>query len=196
MKYLPWIIIAVLLLLLAIGILTRPEPTDSNGYVKEYEAQIQKRDEQLGLKDAQIQTLLNERQKKDSTHAVERGVFKSALKSKSQEVDRLKKSPIVIKVREENPAIDTLILELESKIDFQSQYITTLDSAYNDLRGDFEKVKDNFTEQIKLLQANYKDQVAISSEDRKQLRKTRRQVKVLKVVAIMGTVGGIFLGSR
>ena len=195
-KYLPWIIVAVLLILLAIGILTRPDPTDTNGYVKEYEAAISKRDDQIKAKTAQVDRLVIEVEKRDSMHAENERRLKTALNAKSKEVDRLLKNPIVIAVRESTPEIDSLITDLQYKIDFQSSYIQELDSAYTGLRVDFDKLKNNFDEQIKLYQENFEAQKLINESDRKQLRKVRRQLRVMKAVAILGTVGGIFLGSR
>jgi len=195
-KYLPWIIVAVLLILLAIGILTRPDSPDTNGYVKEYEAAISKRDDQIKAKTAQVERLVLEVEKRDSMHAENERRLKTALNAKSKEVDRLLKNPIVIAVRESTPEIDSLITDLQYKIDFQSSYIQELDSAYTGLRVDFDKLKNNFDEQIKLYQENFEAQKLINESDRKQLRKVRRQLRVMKAVAILGTVGGIFLGSR
>jgi len=180
---------------LAIGILTRPEPTDKNGYIAEYEAAISKRDDQIKSKTAQVERLVIEVEKRDSMHAENERRLKTALNAKSKEVDRLLKNPVVISVRESTPEIDSLITDLQDKIEFQSVYIASLDSAYNDLRVDFDAVKDNFQSQIELYKQNFEAQKALNEADRKTLRKVKRQVKVLKVVAIVGTVGGIFLGS-
>jgi len=191
-----WYIIFGLVAVIVLLILFQPSPPDTNGYVKEYEAAISKRDDQIKSKTAQIERLVIEVEKRDSMHAENERRLKTALNAKSKEVDRLLKNPVVISVRESTPEVNSLITGLQDKIEFQSHYIANLDSAYNDLRVDFDAVKDNFQSQIELYKQNFEAQKALNEADRKTLRKVRRQVKVLKVVAIVGTVGGIFLGSR
>lgn len=188
-----WYVIFALVGIIVLIILFQPKPNEPN--TEPWKRAIEQREDKIKAKDAQIQALLNEREKKDSIHLAEKASLKTALNAKDARIEKLIKKPVVIQVRESTPEVDSLITDLQDKINFQSSYIHQVDSAYNDLRGDFEKLKTNFEGQISLYQSNYNDQLKINESERKSLRKVRRQLRVMKVVGVVGTVGGIFLGS-
>src|SRR5688572_13617556 len=135
-----WYIIIGLLIVVVLMILLQPSPQEPN--TDAFKNEIARRNEQIKSKTAQIERLVIEVERRDSIHTSERKSFQVALKSKSNRIDKLLASPKIIHVRDSVPEVDSLITDLQDKIEFQSEYIASLDSSYNDLRGDFEEVKD------------------------------------------------------
>lgn len=122
--------------------------------------------------------------------------YKDRDKKKSAYIANLKANPIVIKVREEVPLIDSafhaydsLLQSKDEQIELQARYIDTL-------QVDISKVTDNFMERLKLQSETIDDQKLIIEDHRKELRKERRGKRLAKFVAIGAAIGGFLLGGQ
>lgn len=108
----------------------------------------------------------------------------------------LKAKPEVVQIIQSSPQIDSLIRAYENVI---VEYIVrdSLNLQYiDDLRVDLRAVESNFEERLKLMGENVADLKSITEDQRKQLRKIRRQNRLVKVVAVVSAVGGLLLGGQ
>lgn len=195
-NYLPWIIIAVLLLLIIIGIFTRPEPVDSGGYVKEYEAQIQRKDREIDVLTRRIIQDSIKRVKDSLKTVVTLKAYTKEIVAYKSTVAKLKTNPIIVKVREETPEIDSLIQAYDSMDAKKDERIRQLESELSQSQKLAAQAEGHFKEVI----AAHIEKTAIEKERgdhyQKEARKLRRTNKLLKVVAVTVGVAGVFLGSR
>ena len=106
-----------------------------------------------------------------------------------------RKTWVLLSFREEVPLIDSafhaydsLLQSKDEQIELQARYIDTL-------QVDIRKVTDNFMERLKLQSETIDDQKLIIEDQRKQLRKERRNKRLAKVVAVAGTIGAFVLGA-
>lgn len=188
-----WYVIFGLVAVIVLLILFQPQPDDTKE--KELQAKIDSRDQaifQLHRENSQQA----EKRKADSlrfTKSIQAGQV--TIEKQSRRISDLMKNPVVIKVRDSIPEVDSafdtyegLIQEQNKQIELQAKYIDTL-------RIDLTKVEKNFQERLDLQAQTIADLKTVTDDQRKQLRKTRRTVKLLKIAGIAGTVAGIFLGG-
>lgn len=174
-------------------IIFQPQPDDTKE--KELQAKIESRDQAI-FQLHQENTEQAEKRKADSlrlTKALQAGQV--TIEKQSRRISDLMKNPVVIKVRDSIPEVDSafdtyegLIQEQNKQIELQAKYIDTL-------RIDLSKVEKNFQERLDLQAETIADLKTVTDDQRRQLRKTRRTVKLLKVASVVGLVGGIFLGG-
>ncbi len=186
------IIIAVLILLLAISILTRPqkETTDLRPF-QEKEAKAT----------ATIKTLEAKYDSLAKRRAVDRQVFNNTveeqsvtIKKQSALITRLKSKPEVIEVLNQNPEIDSLVTAMDIVNRTQAEQIETYALRVNQLEQDQQKIVENFQERLR------NDQEILDARQgqidvlKKEVKKNGRAVKWLKVgivvLPILALIGG------
>jgi hypothetical protein len=113
----------------------------------------------------------------------------------SSNLARLKANPIVIQVRDSIPVIDSLVQSYDSLLESKDDQIELQGRLIVSLEDENKRITGNFIERLQLTEDNFQAQKAISDSYKKDLRKERRKVKLFKVLTVVGTVGGIFLGS-
>ena len=193
MKFNLWMVIFFLAVVIIFMIIFRPKPDRSKE--KELEAKIEQREQAIHQLSRE-NTKQAEKIKADSlrfTKALQAGQV--IIIKQSRRISDLKANPEVVTIIKENPLIhelinsyDSLIVQQANQIELQGKYIDTL-------RIDMKEMKDNFSERLELQSQTIADLTALTTDQRKQLRKTRRSVTALKVLAVIGTVGGLFLGG-
>jgi hypothetical protein len=149
-----------------------------------------------------IKQLTNEKQallialKEDSIKAVKKNdSLKTKLRAKSAEVVRLKNNPRVIYVREQEPEVDSLINFMDSVNIIKEARINLLEDSHTKFAINMQAVLDNCEERIKVDQERHEAQKALTEVALKENKKLKRGNRWLKVGALVGIVGGIFLGG-
>jgi len=188
-----WWIIFVLTFIIVLLLIFRRKPDSSKE--KLLEAKIEQREQAIHQLSRE-NTKQAEKIKADSlrfTKAIQAGQV--TILKQSRRISDLKANPETVTIIRENPLIggliqsyDSLVIEQANQIELQGKYIDTL-------RIDMKEMKDNFSERLELQSQTIADLTALTTDQRKQLRKTRRSVTLLKVLAVIGTVGGLFLGG-
>lgn len=107
-----------------------------------------------------------------------------------------KAKPEVVKIVQANPVIDTVFQYYDSLLQSKDQQLAIHDSKILVLEDENKRITANFMERLQLTEENYLAQKAITEDYRKGRRKDRRAIKALKVAVVVGTVGGIFVGSQ
>src|SRR6188508_2094064 len=163
-----WWIIFVLTFIIVLLLIFRRKPDSSKE--KLLEAKIEQREQAIHQLSRE-NTKQAEKMKADSlrfTKAIQAGQV--TILKQSRRISDLKANPEVVTIIKENPLIHELINSYDSLIVQQAN-------------------------QIELQGKTIADLTALTTDQRKQLRKTRRSVTLLKVLAVIGTVGGLFLGG-
>ena len=191
---LPHYVILALLLVIGAMWFFWPQPKDPD--YSEYEFKIKLRDAQIHSLGRDYEKLVMKIESDSVSHTNEIQTYKDRDKKKSAYIANLKANPIVIKVREEVPLIDSafhaydsLLQSKDEQIELQARYIDTL-------QVDIGKVTDNFMERLKLQSETIDDQKLIIDGQRKELRQERRGKRLAKFVAIGAAIGGFLLGSQ
>lgn len=196
MKLTHWIIIglcAVIALLLLFGGGNNEEHvqkvTALETKVKTREAAIHKmieRDQKKRIKQQQDSVLQAEKEK----------TYQTRVKKLSAQIARIKANPVVIKVREENPEIDSLIHKQDSVIAEQGERLYESGKYVTQLQIEMTEIRRDFNERIAQQELNIIDQKKIADEYRKELRKKRRGAKLARVLIPIVAAGGFLLGSQ
>lgn len=185
----------ILALLLVIGLMWFFWPSNKPDY-SDHENRIKLREQAVHELQAENTKLLARIKSDSVSHTIEIQTYKHRDKKKSAYIANLKANPIVIKVREEVPLIDSafhaydsLLQSKDEQIELQARYIDTL-------QVDISKVTDNFMERLKLQSETIDDQKEIIDSQRKELRKERRQKRLAYVIAPIVFGFGFLLGSQ
>ena len=193
---LPWILVALLAVAVVLMILFWPDSNTSNSRELELEAKIASRDKAIFSLHAE-NTKLQQKIERDSVQLAQvTQVYKKEVSRLSFNLERLKKNPVVVKVIEENPEIDSLVHGYDSLVVELSLQNAVLEKYIDSLRVDFRKVESNFEQRLQLQSETIVDQKAIIDDQRKELRKERKKVKLWKVATVVAGVGAFFLGSQ
>lgn len=195
MKQLPWIIICILVLALIISILSqRPKP--ESDLIQKQTALIERKSEEIKSLRTD-NSILQAKIDRDSVRSeAKTKAYNTDVKKRDSEIARLKRNPVVIRIREENPEIDSVFRAQEDLSAVKDYRIDSLNADLADLRVDMGKMKSNFegifNRQADQLQA----EKAISENYKKQLRKVRRGNRWLKAGIVTSAVLGLVFGAQ
>lgn len=187
-----WIIIGLVAVVVLL-ILFQPTPEPVNNAIWQTEIwRVKTKAEKLKAK-----------HDKDSTNFAHKLTeLRDSLKSKVTEtkkltlnLERLKAHPVVIKVRDSIPEIRATFETYDSLLESKDNQLAIQTEMISSLEAENVRITDNFLARLELSQQAFDNQKLISDSYKKDTRKTRRQVKLLKVVAVIGSVGGILLGA-
>lgn len=193
MKPTTWVIIG---LIVVIGLMWffQPGPNEPDYSIK---------DAQIAQRDTLIHKLSREAEKEKQERKAERlaymdtvRTYKDRDKKRVAEIARIKAHPVVIRVREEIPIIDSAFHAYDSLLKSKDVQISLAEKRITKLEVDITEVEERFEEQLRLMGENVADLKSITEDQRKQLRKIRRQNRLVKVVAVVSAVGGLLLGGQ
>lgn len=140
---------------------------------------------------------LFEKIKSDSLESIRRdSAYKSDIKIKERRISDLKANPTVIRIREEVPVIDTLILAYDSIINVQSARLYDVGKELTGLRQDLDQVRINFEAQLQEYSNTQEILVNTIEEQRKELKKQKRKATLYKITTVIAGVGGVLLGAQ
>lgn len=155
------------------------------------------------IRDSAIHNLSREAEKEKQERKAEKlaymdtvRTYKDRDKKITREIARIKANPVVIKVREEVPLIDSAFHAYDSLLESKDVQISLAEKRITKLEVDITEVEERFEEQLRLMGENVADLKSITEDQRKQLRKIRRQNRLVKVVAVVSAVGGLLLGGQ
>lgn len=189
--YLPW-----LLLILVLGLVYTFWPSPKEPDYSEYEFKIKLREAQIHSLGRDYEKLVLKLEADSVSHKIEVQAYKDMDKKNLAYIANLKANPVVIKVREEVPLIDSAFLAYDSLLESKDQQINLQEKYVSTLQLDIGELSANFEERLKLQSETIADQQSIIQDQRKELRKARRAARATKVVAVVGLVGGFLLGSQ
>lgn len=181
---------AIIILLLIFQ--PNPPPADTTVWKQEIEKNRQKAEE-LAIKHREDSTQFA--QKLAQLNAELKGKERQVVKLEGN-LSRLKKNPVVIKVKDSIPEIDSVFQQYDLLLETKDNQISIQSKMIKGLEEENTRITDNFLERLQLSQAAFDNQKLIADSYKKDTRKVRRQNKLLKVAAVVGTVGGIFLGAQ
>lgn len=192
---LPYYIIIGLLLVIGLMFVFWPDTSKPSARELELEAALERRTEAYNESERRGAKLLAKIESDSVSHKIEVQAYKDRDKKRVSEIARIKASKVVVQVRDSVPEIDSLIVAYDSllqskdeQIELQARYIDTL-------QVDISKVTDNFEERLKLQSETIADQQSIIQDQRKELRKERRNKKIAKVLVPVVAVGAFLLGG-
>jgi hypothetical protein len=176
-------------------ILFDKDPIPNESYIKEYESTIQRNESTIeGLKVKHQEDSLKSAQEITQTRDSLKREQRRGVKLSSN-LARLKANPIVIQVRDSIPIIDSLVQSYDSLLESKDDQIELQGRLIVSLEDENKRITGNFIERLQLTEDNFTAQKAISDSYKKDLRKERRKVKLFKVIAVLGTVGGLLAGA-
>jgi hypothetical protein len=188
-----WYLIFALLLLCIILILTRPvkEITD----LKPYETAIRIADQEIKeLKQSNLK--LQAKIDSDSLRQTkEKETYRTEVKKRDAVIAKLKGNPTIIRIREENPEVDSLIVAQDSLITRHAERVAELESNLTDLRVDMKALVNNFNSEIAAHISKYENEKKIADTYQKENRKIRRSSRLWKAATVTAGVLGLFVGS-
>jgi hypothetical protein len=188
-----WYIIFALTALVVILILfdKDPESVDITPY-RTAQAIADQEIKELKQSNSKLQAKID----RDSvSQAQEKAAHSSEVKKRDAVIAKLKANPVVIKIREDNPVIDSLIVAQDSLIIRHAQRVAELESNLTDLRVDMKALVNGFEGQIAAHISKYENEKKIADTYRDENRKIRRGNRLLKAGAVAGIIGAFFLGS-
>jgi ASC-1-like (ASCH) protein len=177
-------------------ILFDKDPIPNESYVKEYESTIQRNESTIeGLKVKHQEDSLKSAQEVAQLKAKLSGKV-TEVKKLSSTVAHLRANPVVVQVIADVPEIDSLVQSYDSLLESKDDQIELQGKLIVSLEDENKRITGNFIERLQLTEDNFQAQKAISDSYKNDLRKERRKVKLFKVIAVVGTVGGLLLGSQ
>jgi hypothetical protein len=192
MKLTHWIIAAMgLVIILMILFDKDPEQVDLTPY-RTAQAIADQEIKELKQSNSKLQAKIDS----DSVRQTqEKEAHSSEVKKRDAVIAKLKANPVVIKIREENPVIDSLIVAQDSLIVRHAERVAELESNLTDLRVDMKALVNNFEGQIAAHISKYENEKKIADTYRDENRKIRRGNRWLKAGIVGAAVGGLFLGG-
>lgn len=168
-----------------------PPPADTTVWKQEIEKNRQKAQE-LAIKHRDDSTQFAQKlaQARDSLKREQNRGVKLA-----SNLHALKSKPTVVKIVEQNPEIDSVFQQYDLLLETKDNQISIQSKMIKGLEEENTRITENFLERLQLSQAAFDNQKLIADSYKKDTRKVRRANKLLKVVAVVGTVGGLFLGA-
>lgn len=195
MKFNPlwWVIFALAgIIILLLIFQPNPPPADTTVWKQEIEKNRQKAEE-LAIKHREDSTQFAQKlaQARDSLKREQNRGVKLA-----SNLQALKSKPEVVKVIQENPAVDSVFQQYDLLLETKDNQISIQSKMIKGLEEENTRITDNFLERLAIGQQSYDAMKAIADSYKNDTRKVRRQNKLLKVVAVIGSVGGLLLGSQ
>ena len=186
-----WLIVGLTAIIILLILFDKPQEHDTSAWQDE-----------IHRKNTKIKELQAKHIEDSVKFSQEMAVLNEELSGKDTQVrklafnlERLKKNPIVIKVRDSVPVIDSVFLAYDSVIQVKDEQLEIQGKMIVSLEDENQRITSNFLERLQLQSENLATQKEIIDDQRKELRKERRKVKLLKVVAVVGTVGAFILGA-
>lgn len=193
MKLLPWLI---LIIGVAVVWMLWPDSKAADSRILELEEKNARREQAIHSLQGDYEKLKIKREADRAAFTDSMRTYKDRDKKKSAYIANLKANPIVIKVREEVPLIDSafhaydsLLQSKDEQIELQARYIETL-------QVDLTRLTDNFMERLKLQSETIDDQKLIIEEQRKELRKERRNKRLAKILVPVVGAAAFLAGSQ
>jgi DNA repair exonuclease SbcCD ATPase subunit len=191
---LPWILVIVLCIALALMYIFKPEKQDAKI------AKLEHENDSLLIRISQHQAnaaKLSELRKADSVAAtISKQAYASEVKKKDAVIADLRRNPKVIEIVRQNPVIDTLIQAYDSALLHRDERIRELESELTSSQSLASQAEQNFKATIadyEKLHANMLEQV---EHYKKELRKQRRQKRLAIVGGVVFSLGFLLLGSN
>lgn len=198
MKFMDWKlwVIVVLTGVIVLLILFQPKSQPNLDKIKTLEIGIAHADlEKKELKDKHEQDSTKSAQKiaelRDSLANEKRHGVKLTISLRD-----LKAKPEVIKIVQENPIIDTVFRYYDSLLIGKDQELAIQDAIIKSQEVENKRITENFTARLKLTEEQYEKQKELTDIYKGQVRKEKGKVKLVKVVAVIGSVGAFILGSQ
>lgn len=187
-------IIISLAIVIAFLLLTQPSPVNVD--VIEYESRIARRDSTIHELSRKFE-MEAYRRRQDSLSHIETMSKAQINQSRSEAiVKRLRANPVIIKVREEVPQVDSLLAAQDSIVSSQAVQLTIQSKYIVKLQGDIGEITADFSKRLKLTQEQFLDQKKIAEEYKKDLRKERRKGKLARVLIPIVGIGMFLLSSK
>jgi hypothetical protein len=183
---LPWIIVTILAIALALTFIFRPEKQDAKIERLEHEkdslliriSQHQANAERLSAKRLSDSLRSIENKKvSDSIHAVDRST-----------IAKLRASPKIVEIIKEVPILDTLLQAYDSAILHRDERIRELESELTSSQSLASQAEQNFKATIADYEQVHKNLIAQIEHYRKEIRKQKRQKRA---AVVLGTAIGL-----
>lgn len=130
----------------------------------------------------------------DSLKSIKRdSVYREDLKIKERRISELKANPTVIRIREEVPVIDTLILAYDSIVSFQQGRIYTLGKELEGLRVDIVSLTTNFEAQLAEAENTQNILLEQISKEQKELKKQVRLKRIFQATSVILPIAVLLL---
>ena len=176
-------------------ILFDKDPIPNESYVAEYESTIQRNESTIkALESKHVEDSLR------FTHKI--AELRDSLKTSGKHTVKIERSlakikanPVIIKVRDSIKVVDDAFITYDSTLAAKNEEIRIQGKMIVSLEDENQRITSNFLERLSLQSENLATQKEIIDDQRKELRKERRKVKLFKVVAVVGTVGAFILGA-
>jgi ASC-1-like (ASCH) protein len=189
-----WLIVGLTVIIVLL-LLFDKDPVQNESYIKEYESTIQRNESTIeGLKVKHREDSLKSAQEVAQLKAKLSGKV-TEVKKLSSTVAHLRANPVVVQVIADVPEIDSLVQSYDSLLESKDDQIELQGRLIVSLEDENKRITGNFLERLRLSEENFIAQKAISDSYKKDLRKELRKVKLFKVIAVVGTVGGLLLGG-
>lgn len=193
MKLLPW-----LLLIFGAGLVYVfwPDTSKPSARELELEAALERRTEAYNESERRVAKLLSLIKVDSVSNKIEVQAYKDRDKKRVAYIVNLKANPIVIKVREDVPLIDSAFQAYDSLLESKDQQLNLQEKYVGTLQMDIGELKANFEERLKLQRETIEDLNAIVDDQRKTIRKERRAKRLAKVVSVGVVVVGFLVGAH
>lgn len=191
----PWAVAAIFLILFVVQTCTGPDDEDHVREISKLETKIQAGEDHIRILQQRDNVRLQQQLQDSVRNAEKEKTYLAKEKKWVSQIARIKANPVVIRVREENPEVDSLINKQDSVIQDQrfrlyenGKYITQLQVEMGEIRRDF-------NEQIALHVQRFENEKAIADNYRDQAMKERKRGKFAKILIPIVAVGAFLAGT-
>lgn len=188
---LPWILVIVLCIALALMYIFRPEKQDAKIQRLKHE------NDSLLIRISQHQAnaaKLSELRKADSLAAtISKQAYASGVKKKDAVIADLRRNPKVIEIVRENPIIDTLLQQYDSALTHRDERIRQLESELTSSQSLASQAEQNFKATIGDYEQVHKNLIEQIEHYRKELRKQKRQKRAAVILGVLIGGAGVIL---
>jgi hypothetical protein len=192
MKFTHWVIIGMALVIIALILFQPKSPEVDITPYRTAQAIADQEIKELKQSNLKLQAKIDS----DSLiQTKEKETYRTEVKKKDAVIAKLKGNPTIIRIREENPEVDSLIVAQDSLITRHAERVSELESNLTDLRVDMKALVNGFEGQIAAHISKYENEKKIADTYRDENRKIRRGARWLKAGAVAGIVGAFFLGG-
>lgn len=193
MKPIYWVVIALALIIVGMILFDKdPEPVST----QKWKDEITKKEERIKVLQGNLATI-REKVKADSLQGVKsKQEYEVKVTSLRSTVAKLKANPIVIKVREENPEIDSLIVAQDSTILAKDERIVALEADIKRVVANMDSFNDTYEGILQAEREKFEAQKEITAAVEKELKKEKRKAKLAKVLIPVVGVGALLLGAQ
>jgi hypothetical protein len=191
---LPWFLVIALTIAVILLILFQPKPEPSH-YIKENESLIAQKTEKIEVLTKEYEKIASQIHTDSVRQAKKDSVYSFEIKKRDRRISDLKRNPVIVRVREQTPEVDSLIHAYDSAFMQMSAQIFSLQTTLRQVYTNEAMLEHNFNERLELERSKFEDQKAITNQYEKDLRKAKRGNRLLKVAAVLGTGLGLVLGA-